>query len=89
MHSCQRDLSREGIDGCAMGIGTKVEQVGAIAVAIFVVITDAAHCFVLDCYIVSELTTEISSGQNCRLNRRLAGPDPCNPCHNPPIARPK
>jgi hypothetical protein len=73
MHSCQSDLSREGIDGCAMGIGAKVEPVGAIAVAIFVVITDAAHCFALDCYIVSELTTEISSGHYYRLSRRAGG----------------
>jgi hypothetical protein len=45
--------------------------------------------FALAYYVVFELTTEISSGQNCRLNRRLAGADPFNPCHNPPIARPK
>jgi hypothetical protein len=56
-----------------MGIGAKVEPVGAIAVAIFVVITDAAHCFALDCYIVSELTTEISSGHYYRLSRRAGG----------------
>jgi hypothetical protein len=27
MHSCQIDLSREAIDGCAMGIGATVDAV--------------------------------------------------------------
>jgi hypothetical protein len=27
MHSCQIDLSREAIDGCAMGIGATLELV--------------------------------------------------------------
>jgi hypothetical protein len=73
MHSCQSDLSREAIDGCALGIGATVEPVGAIAVAIFVVICDAVHCFALAYYVVSELTTEISNSQYLRLSRSAVG----------------
>ena len=30
MQSCQSDLSREGIDGCAMGIGATLEAVNEV-----------------------------------------------------------
>jgi len=36
MHSCQSDLSREAIDGCAMGIDATLELVGEITVSIFI-----------------------------------------------------
>jgi len=73
MHSCHSDLSREGIDGCAMGIGATMEPVGATAVAIFIVISDALHRFVLAYYVVFELTTEISNSQYLRLSRNAVG----------------
>jgi hypothetical protein len=30
MHSCQSDLSREAIDGCALGIGATLELVNEV-----------------------------------------------------------
>jgi hypothetical protein len=87
MHRCLSELSREAIDGAlweSMPQWSRLEQLPLRFFRHY----RCSVLFSLAYYVVSELTTKISSGQNCRLNRRLAGADPCNPCHNPPVARP-